>query len=241
MWGDEKYTPVGPIRLIVAKHNPKGMFKNTISIIDKEIFILGFVCVDDKSNKSWVNEEVDTHGDDVVKFLLQDHPNGLYEIVGDLSHAAWRCSYEYNEWDSDIEIENHKIQPISYDAAYWSNRDYFDDEEVPLLGVKGDYNCFSIHHYMQPLQIKQTQAEALAEMTRNYGDCRVNGEQMTEEQLDNFIHLMMLDIDSQSEKSETFKSIANNAIRIDSVVKETIDAHLYWYKNNTTEEKDECS
>lgn len=239
MYRDENYDPftkVGLIRIIVAKHNKSDdIYKTRVTLISHEIFCLGFVCnvgEDRRPQPAWLDEEWDTNGRDVTESLLDKEANGLYEITGNLYHThSYTSGYEYPEYDSEMDVREHNIQKIDYDNAYCMNKDHFEDEEIKLTKLVDstssamDWDC-EVHHYMLPLQILQHQANALcAIMDQFWNSARVNTKEMTIDECETFIHMCMLDIDSESEQDPK-KAMRNNlAKKIDEAVQQTIEIH----------------
>lgn len=234
-WDDEDpMTKVGLIRIVVAKHNKSDdIWKKRVSIIHTDIFQLGFVCNPKEKYlaKDWCMEEWDTHDTGVTEYLLQDKPNGLYEIVGDLYHYGWTSGYETPEYESDMDVRNHQIQSISYDHAYWFNKEFFEDEEVHLTKLLDKESRYldwdtEVHHFMDKLQILKHHANALAGLVSEsrYGT-RVSCSDMGMDELESFIHMCMLQIDSEAEKNQENNFVHILAIKMDEEVQKTIKIH----------------
>lgn len=241
-WDDEfmdedPYTKVGPIRVIAIKHNKSEdtWDKRTTTIVNSEIFVLGFAAPKSDSHcsaTSWYKEEWDSHDRGVIECILQDKENGIYEIVGDLYHYGYESGYEYREWNSEMDIRDEKIQKITYNQAYYFNEDFFQEEEINLTKLLDkefrylDWNT-DISPYMDKLQILKHFANALAGITpgerSSMFGTRPSFDKSTIEELENFIFITMLQIDSESEKNQENNFIGLLALKMDEEVKRTIE------------------
>ena len=109
------------IRLIVIKHLPQPRYtwstseKRSVTILDTQSFVVGVER--GAYNRGSAIEELNEGNCFEVEQLMIDKPCGYYEIVGDYYCMTWKCSYEYEEYESAWEIRNDKIAEIDYHTA----------------------------------------------------------------------------------------------------------------------------
>ncbi len=224
----------GLVRTIVVKHNKEGKesWNRPITIVHSQLFELGLTNVGERYCHNWLDEEWETHGKDCVQWILKDKPNGMYEIVGDLYYHGWTSGYEHPEYESEIDIRDEKVQLLTFDQASRFAGDVFQEQEIDLVKLVDKDSGFmnwdtQIHHYMGKLQILQAHAKALCSIMKEYwSEGSTNVKDMTQDELEMFIHMCMLEIDS---KSET-KDPRNNLVfilaqKMDEEVKKTIEYH----------------
>lgn len=234
---------VGLIRTIVVKHNKQGKesWNRSVTIVHSQLFELGLTNVGKRYCHNWLNEEWETHGDDCVQHILADKPNGLYEIVGDLYYHGWTSGYEHPEYESEIDIRDEKVQPLTFDQASRFAGDVFQEEELDLVKLIDKQSGFmdwdtQIHHYMDKLQILQCHAKALCSIMKEFwSDGSVNVKDMNVDELEAFIHMCMLDIDSRSETNKPRDNVVFVlAKKIDEEVKKTIELHEEFFNEDST-------
>lgn len=224
----------GLVRTVVVKHNKEDdkCWSKPITIVYTQIFELGLTNVGERYCHNWLDEEWETHGNSCVEWLLKDKPNGLYEIVGDLYYHGWTSGYEHPEYESEIDVRDEKIQSLTFDQASRFAGDVFQEEEIDLVKLVDKDSGFmnwdtQIHPYMSKLQILQAHAKALCSIMKEYwSEGSTNVKDMNEGELDMFIHMCMLEIDSKSEtKDPRNKSAFILAQKIDEEVNNTIKYH----------------
>lgn len=221
---------VAMIRTIVVKHNEVGnLFKKTITIEHSQVFELGLTNVGDRYAHNWIDEEWDEHGVSCVEYILRDKPNGLYEIVGDLYYHGWESGYEEREYNSECDVRDFKIQSLTFDQAARFAGDKFQEDEIDLVKLVDQDSGYmnwdtQIHHYMGKLQIMQAHAKALCSIMKEFwsgGSTDVKN--MTVDELDVFIHMIMLEIDSTSEQEKGGLARLHLAQKMDKAVVEAIE------------------
>lgn len=226
------------IRTIVVKHNQsQDVWKKHITIEHSQIFELGLTNVGDRYAHNWLDEEWDMHGEGCIEYILKDKPNGLYEIVGDLYYHGWTSGYEEPEYESECDVRDFKIQTLTFDQACRFAGDKLQEDELDLVKLVDQDSGFmnwdtQIHHYMGKLQILQAHAKALCSVMKEFwseGSTDVKG--MSEDQLEMFIHMCMLEIDSKSETRQPKDNMVFIlAQKMDEEVKKTIEASEALFK-----------
>lgn len=220
------------VRTIVVKHNRgDDIWKRRINIAHTQIFELGLTNVGDRFAHNWLDEEWDSHGHECVEYLLEGKPNGLYEIVGDLYYHGWTSGYEEPEYESEIDVRDFKIQALTFDQASRFAGDSFEEDEIELTKLTDKTATYmnwdtQIHHYMSPVQILRAQANALCSIMKQYwGEARTTTKDMSDGELEMFIHMCMLEIDSDSESGHEGRVRAHLSVKIDEAIKETLAIH----------------
>lgn len=231
----DPFDKVGLIRIVAFKHNNvliNWFQKSTVTIVHSNIFQFGFTTRKDDQ----LAEDFGCSDDHIVHDLLKDLPNGPYEIVGELYHFGYTHGYESPEYDFEIQVRDEKIKAISYDdATTWPSEDneVLSKHEIRLTelnpNVSGlvDWSCV-ISKYMNPLEIARSHAATLVNIigrieyrmagTRSF----TNVKSMNADELEMFIHMCMLEIDSNSEKNKDFQALNDLALMVDAKVKEIL-------------------
>lgn len=222
------------VRTVVVKHVPGTEWYNkekSTTILHSQIFELGLTSKGENHCHNWLDEEWDTHGNNSVEWILKDKPNGLYEIVGDFYYHGWVSGYYEREYESDGELRDFKIQEITFDhMSRLVDEEKLKEDEIELTKLVDpsadhmNWDTF-IHPYMSKKQIMNHFANALCSIMRGYWDNRTDTKNMTVDELDVFIHMCMLEIDSNSEKDQKSRMLNNLAQKMDEAVKKTIDEH----------------
>lgn len=234
----ERMVKCGLIRTIVVKHNKEGKesFYRRETIIHNEIFHLGLSNIKPTESHNWLKDEWETHDSNCVNLLLEDKPNGIYEIVGELYYFGWISGYYEREYESDLEVRSAQIQSLTYDQAFRFAGDFFEQGEIYLTKLcdtdnepKNNYSHWDtqIHPYMDALQILKHHANALISIMRSFWSSEYTStDNMTKNELDMFIHMCMLEIDSKSESGVARDNLVFVlAAKMDKEVKETISYH----------------
>ncbi len=248
-WKDyDPFSKLGQVRVIVVKRNPetnwRGELDNCIDIVAVDGFYDGFMC--SPINKDYSRKSVlPTYREDVetcehkINHIFKTMKNGLYELVGEM--WAWSSQSYEGDWDGDTEVRNFKIQEISFDDAI-----HFCEEDAGLYDglvklkiskkneegrLAREYNYrFDIHYYMTKQQILRNQANALSHIVErhNYYGSRANFDTSKAEELEACIHLMMLELDSETKKfSDEDRELAKE---IDKEVFSCMEAHDHLMK-----------
>lgn len=235
----DSMSKIALVRTVVVKHNPSESTwnKRTITIEHSQIFELGLTNVGDRYAHNWINDEWETHGDGCVEYLLKDKPNGIYEIVGDLYYHGWESGYEEREYESECDVRDFKIQALTFEQACRFAGDKFQEDEVDLVKLVDKDSGFmdwdtQIHHYMSKMDILRAHAKALCSVMQEFwsgGSTDVKG--MDEDQLEMFIQMCMLEIDSKSESNKPKDNMVFIlASKMDETVRKTIEASEALFK-----------
>ena len=232
---EDPFSKVGYARVIVARHNPSynmhGQLDNCTQIMHVETFAIGLVCVAKAKSRwksgpvlSWIDDEVRETCEHKINHLLKNKPNGIYELTGDVYHWSSR-SYE-GEWDGDSELREVNIQEIAFDHAMYFDREsspFYDEMRalLPHSENRGNYynEMTDIHPYMERQQILRNQANALNFIIEANGRHSSIFTDSSVEELENCIHMLMLQIDSEQQ------SMQPKSLEIDQMVKEVIKQH----------------
>lgn len=220
MWyksDEDPFNKVGHARLIVVRHNAEynwqGKLDNCTHIVHTETFALGFACSEKSKTKyesnppslNWLNEEIDSSCNNKINHLFKALPNGIYELIGEVYNWNSR-SYE-GEWDGDSEIRDVKIREISFNHAMYFGKEGegLCEELIRLVPNKNEYDIpyhseTDIHAYMTKQQILINQANTLTRIiSDSYRVTDYGG--LTIENLENIIHMLMVQIDSEKQSS----------------------------------------
>lgn len=235
-YGDEDpFSKVGIVRVVVVRHNNdygfNGKKDNCTQIMSIEAFEYGFLCLEKKKARygcgpsRWLEDSVRDDANHKINHLFKNLPNGIYELTGEAWHWSSR-SYE-GEWDGDTELRDTNIQEISFDHAVALNNELWQDEMQDLLPRPENRDWYysnetDIHPYMTLQQILCNQANALTKIIHNdnyYGFNRTCYKDSTVEELENCIHMLMLQIDSEKQKMQP------KALEIDEKVQSVIKQH----------------
>ena len=217
MWfGDvDPFRKVGQFRLIVVKtnktsYNYQGQQDNCTHIVHLDIFQLGFASPAKKpfSNSTpslgWLEEEFNVNCEHQVNHLMHLKDNGIYEMIGDMYH--WSSQSYEGEWDGDSEIRDTSIREITFDNAMYfgKGRDGLEDALVHLYPkhkaneISTYSDTYDIHPYMEKTQILRNQANVLNYLIHDNYAHRTSFRDMKVIDLENTIHMMMMEIDSSN-------------------------------------------
>lgn len=234
---EDPFKMIGHVRIIVVRHNPyynyKGEKDNCTFIHSVDGLYLGFAC-HPKDKKYNDYGPIFTYTDDVdqcshkINHLFKNKPNGIYEMVGEM--WCWSSKSWEGEWDGDSEIRNHQIQEIKFDSAmaFGEVGEGLHDGLITLKPIDNSqfnlkYDCDThISPYMSKQQIYRNHANVLSKLIDNYGiHGRTNFNDSTVEELEACIHMLMLQIDSESR----YENIRAAVLEIDKAVKDCLDSH----------------
>jgi hypothetical protein len=237
MMRERKLKGTGTIRLIVVKHNDMnygGIYRNTnpdtITIISATFFPHGFICHktwNDEVSRPEYTEDMIREESEVVASHLEDQPNGFYEIIAGLGYTSWRTSYEYEEYEHEWDLLDPKIQSIKYEHAVKLDQyDVIRGETIDLMTrqtlhkeQRPDYADTAINQFMSRKEIKARHAFVLTKLYDNYTSTRLyEYTRMTEKELDDYIHMSMLTMDSESMMSDLQEKRHKLALIVDEDV-----------------------
>lgn len=229
---EDPFTQVGYVRLIVIRHNPgynyRGQRDNCTQVMNIQAFQIGFVSPEINKSRynsgpslGWMDEEIGSSCEHKINHLFKNLPNGVYELIGDMYH--WSSQSYEGEWDGDSELRNTKIQAISFDhAMHFGCEEMYNEMRalIPHSENRGNYysNETDVHPFMTKQQILVNQANALNICMSGYGN-RTNYKDMKVEDLENCIHMLMLQIDSEHQKMQP------KSLEIDEMIKSCLDSH----------------
>lgn len=212
---EDPFTLSGNVRLIVARHNPhrnfRGELDNVTHILHVDTFRTGFMCPEKAkfNNQSpymgLLEEEVEGC-EHQINHLFKNLPNGIYELVGQIYN--WSSQNFEGEWDGDSEIRNSNIREISFDHAMYFHCEPIYDELVKFVPMKEPgipfSNRYDIHPYMTRTQILTNQLNSLNRIVNRYNYGFITDyDNMSEVDLENTIHMLMLQIDSEKDHEES--------------------------------------
>lgn len=229
---EDPFEKVGYARIMLIRkaheYGYQGQLKNCIDIVNVEHFQLGFITPQNKAADlpvRWMHDAInDIHHK--INHLFIKRPIGCYELTGEVYNWSSR-NYE-GEWDGDTEIRNANIQEIHFHAITSSDKDgvlaedrYNLSEHSNDRWIWGSY----VHYQMERLDILRVHANVLSSIaSRRYSDIREFSSIKDEKQLEDLIHMLMLQIDSDPVFVGNEKVHARVA-EIDKKVVETISRH----------------
>jgi len=230
--GSDPFSPVGPIRLVVCKVKKQERdWTNGIQVIHHNILPTRLSDLRPNRVMRW-EEDLMREETETIAYYLEDKPLGFYEMIGTVYVHEWTSGYEEVEYESELQIRDLKIQPLTFDqAGYFDDDDVLEEESIELtkLGelsgyLLSGYDC-DIHPLMPVVDILRHQLNALMTIVSycSYDGNRVSTRSMSIDECELMIHMMMLEIDSNSEKSSNWRKGGDLSRKIDEEVKKTIE------------------
>ncbi len=229
---EDPFSKVGYTRLIVVRHNAsynfRGQLDNCTQIISVQSFPIGFVCPEIAKSRygsgpapGWIEEEIHNSCEHQVNHLFKSYPNGIYELVGDVYH--WSSTSYEGEWDGETEIRDSAIRQVSFDHAMYLDCENMYDEMSNLIPHSENREKYyqsetDIHPYMTKHKILVNHANALNILISGYGD-RTNFKDSKIPDLENCIHMLMMQIDSEKQTMQP------KALEIDEKVRDCLKSH----------------
>lgn len=231
----DPFDKIGFCRIIVLKHENMGRTwrgDNLTTLLRVDAMTFNFIS-EGKSDTCnpclrWLEEDIAESCDHKINHIFSKMNNGLYEMIGDVYHWSSR-SWE-GEWDGDTEIRDYKIQEISFNTAARLMDDEYRDDRLDLIYINLYYGKDSHYYsttshispYMTRKQILVNHAVCLENLINRgrSGNSTYQYDMMKEKQIEDTIHMLMLEADMS-----TSDEIKIKAQQIDTIVNNTLKLH----------------
>jgi len=215
---DDPYQVIGKVRLIILKHNDFnqsfGDGKSSVTKIHSSAFEYSFLCPDiQPSNwrsgpvRDWIRSNIKENViDSQLEHITKNLTNGFYELIGDM--WLWSSKSYEGEYDNHYELRDFKTRAICFDHAVdFDDDDVIAEETVPTHDAKININyAYAVHWSMPVERILRNYANILGRMISSHYSTGQSGLQdMTVDQLKDYIHMLRLQIDSSSNEERTSK------------------------------------